>query len=153
MPSKKIHYFIDNVDFHLLDAGEVVYHANYLTLCDKARQKSIEDLGFSFSTLWQMGMALAVYKTNSKYFRPLRWENSFVVVTSLLDLTGVKLVVNQKIIKLQDKSWLSRRSFLSEKIELPLTEIFYELDVTLVCITLDGFKTCRIPEGLIKALS
>ena len=146
------HYYPGTVEFDLLDAAGVVYHANYLTLCDRARQKSIEDLGFSFNDLWQTGNALVVYETNSKYHTPLRWTDDYVVLTELKKVSGVRIVVHQKILRLKDKSWLNKRSFLTTKIE-PLDEVFYELEMTLVCIKRDSLKPSRIPEGLVKALT
>ncbi|MBI5242402.1 MAG: acyl-CoA thioesterase, partial [Elusimicrobia bacterium] len=89
----KVHIHTTEVPFHLVDAGHAVYHANYLILFDQARSQALQQAGYSAVDLWNDGFALALYESNSRYFRPATYGQKISIITTTVGATGTSLKV------------------------------------------------------------
>ena len=151
----KYHFYYTQVDFDLLDAGGVVHHPNYLVLCERARTLALEDAGVSTTTLWNDGIALAVVDAKLNFNRALTMNESICIITHCSGFSAVKLMVNQKIIAASsDKNKITLASPYSDSnLTIEKTNLFFNLDLILACVSLKPLKATRLPETLIQKLA
>ena len=64
------------------DAGGVVYYANYLNFCERARTEWLRTLGVSQQALIdEQGLGFVVRSVQADYLAPARLDDSLIVVT------------------------------------------------------------------------
>ena len=82
------------------DAGGVVYYANYLRFCERARSEWLRALGFSQQSLLAAGGPLfVVRRVEADYLAPARLDDSLNVVSTLGGLRNVSVLFSQRIFR------------------------------------------------------
>jgi acyl-CoA thioester hydrolase len=115
------------------DAGGIVYHANYLGFCERGRTELLRALGFENTSLRDRdGMLFVVRHIAADYLAPAFLDDLLDVHTSIKELGRTRIVMKQSVQR-GDK-------------------ILFAMDVTLVCINLEG-KPIRPPDHLIQAFT
>lgn len=114
------------------DAGGIVFYANYLKFCERGRTEFLRGAGFENKSLGERdGLMFVVRHLEADYFAPAYLDDVLCLRTS------VELVKNA--------SFRMKQTIFRHDLRL------FEMDVTLVCVTLDG-KPARLPDKLRKAL-
>jgi acyl-CoA thioester hydrolase len=146
----KLHIQTVEVPFHLVDAGRVLYHANYLILFDQARSQALRQAGYPAAELWNDGFALALVESTSRYFRPAALGQKISILTTTVAATGSSLKVRQHMVPssaLPDGFYPAAALAPNEKTRLHTAEL------TLVCVKLEPLRPARIPARLVEALN
>lgn len=79
------------------DAGGVVYHANYLKFCERARSDCLRVLGIHQS---QMPDAFfVVRRMTCDFLRPARLDDLLEVETRFVEMGGARLELAQKVMR------------------------------------------------------
>lgn len=121
-----VHDFPVRVYYDDTDAGGVVYHANYLKFCERARSEYLRSLGFENSGLREKnGIIIVVKSLEAEYLSPARLDDALVVQTRLLSVKNTSFVMEQKVRKNEG-------------------DIFV-MTVLLVCIN-DSARPTKIPD-------
>jgi acyl-CoA thioester hydrolase len=124
-----IHEFPVRVYYEDTDAGGVVYHANFLKFCERARTEFIRTLGFECSTLEkEHGFLFVVRHLEADYFAPARLDDLLNVQTSLSTLKNSSFVLHQTVVGSGSS--------------------LFDMYVTLVCVDAHAFKPVRVPQNL-----
>lgn len=85
------------------DAGGVVYYANYLRFCERARSEWLRVLGFGQQQLLAAGGPLFVVRSvRADYLAPARLDDSLTVASTIHDLRNVSVLFFQRIFR-EDK--------------------------------------------------
>jgi acyl-CoA thioester hydrolase len=80
------------------DAGGVVYYANYLRFCERARSEWLRTLGIGQRGLLSgSGLAFVVRSVRADYLAPARLDDSLAVMSALHDLRHVSVYFLQHI--------------------------------------------------------
>lgn len=80
------------------DAAGVVYYANYLRFCERARTESLRELGFEQQTLLAgPRIAFVVRSVTADYLSPAFLDDALRVVSNLESLGGASLVFVQRV--------------------------------------------------------
>jgi acyl-CoA thioester hydrolase len=108
------------------DAGGIMYHAQYISWCERARAEYLRDIGLQSSTIHETtGVQFVVRHINADYFKPARLDQLLRVESSLKEMKNSSFILNQSIF-CQDY-------------------MLFSMTVTLVCV--DGnARPVRIPE-------
>ncbi|PAF50420.1 hypothetical protein BKH43_04830 [Helicobacter sp. 13S00401-1] len=111
------------------DCGGIVYHANYLKYCERARSEFFYDKGLS-------------PEIEGKGFVVIHIDASFISVAVLAD----ELEVKSRVVKL-GKSGMSVRQdiYLKDK-------LIFKATIKLACIDMHTKRIARIPEETYKIL-
>jgi acyl-CoA thioester hydrolase len=147
----KSHFYWTAIDFDLLDAGNVVYHPNYLILCERARNRALRDAGYDFKDLWADGFALALSETKTRYMRPAEFGDSIVIVTKMLGGSGVRFEVEQTMVRAA-VSYGTVQGFSSPVDPKEFGEELFSLWVCLACVKLNPVRPSRPPVKLMECL-
>lgn len=147
------HVYYAAVDFDLLDAGNVVYHPNYLILCERARNQALRDAGYAFNVMWSKGTALAVLECNAKYLRAIELNQELAIFTQTIEATGTTVRVRQLICQrnplLTDGE---EPGYKAKVIEPSQKDIHFQVEFLLGFVKLHPIKGARIPGELTAAL-
>lgn len=85
------------------DAAGIVYYANYLRFCERARTECLRDLGVEQGRmLREQGIGFVVNTMQAEYKRPARLDDALNVVTTVERLGRASLVFSQKILRNQE---------------------------------------------------
>jgi acyl-CoA thioester hydrolase len=111
------------------DAGGVVYYANYLRFCERARTEWLRTLGVGQRQLLAAGGPLFVVRSvQADYLAPARLDDSLIVVTTINDLRGASVRFSQRIFR--DETLL------------------FTAEVKIVCVAPDKGRPTSWPEAV-----
>ncbi len=79
------------------DAGGIVYHSNYLDYAERARSEFLRDVGLPVDVLLERDVAFVIKKAEINYKSPARLEDLLTVHTSIGEIRGASMVMNQTI--------------------------------------------------------
>lgn len=114
------------------DAGGIMYHAQYISWCERARSEYLRDIGLQSSTIQQdTGVLFVVRHLAADYFKPARLDELLRVESTLKELKNSSFILNQSIF-CQDS-------------------MLFSMTVTIVCIDAQG-RPVRIPEPVRERL-
>lgn len=85
------------VAYYETDRMGIVHHSNYIRYMEEARLSWFEENGIPYDTLESMGIMLPVISVNAEYHKPLKFGDSFKIVTKLTNLTNVKMSLSYEI--------------------------------------------------------
>lgn len=110
------------------DAGGIVYHANYLKFCERARSEWVRGLGIDQRALKaSLGLIIVVRRMEVDFLRPALYDDALTVTTQLRTLGGARIELDQAVLR--------------------GTETLFTAAVTLVCVGPDG-RALRLPDDL-----
>lgn len=125
-----------DVEFEDLDAGGVVYHPNYIKLCERARNRWLAENSITFMGLKSQDIALAVRAIKADYLRP--------VMHSSVD---VKMTVTSQ----SEKSLTVLHEIFPTDSESKTPHFFAE--ITLVAANYSTGRSCTLPVELKQFLA
>lgn len=109
------------------DAGGIMYHAQYIAWCERARIEFMDALGLSCTGLTEDGILMVVRHLEADYFKPAKLEQFLRVETSIKELKNSSFIMNQSIF-CQDS-------------------MLFSMTVTLVCVDVKG-RPIRVPDSI-----
>ena len=126
------HSFPLRVYYEDTDAGGIVYHANYLKFCERARSEWVRGLGIDQRALKAgPGLIIVVRRMEVDFLRPALYDDALTVTTQLRLLGGARIELDQAVLRGPDT--------------------LFTAAVTLVCVGADG-RAARLPDDLRAAL-
>ncbi len=82
------------------DAAGVVYYANYLRFCERARTEWLRGLGFEQQRLMaDTGLAFVVRSVQAEYLSPARLDDALQLVTRVVETRGASLAFEQQVLR------------------------------------------------------
>lgn len=123
-----MHEFALRVYYEDTDLAGIVYYANYLRFIERARTEWVRGQGIDQTRLKQEeGLVFAVRRVEADYLVPARFDDDLTVRTSVEQITGARIVLNQDVMRGMD--------------------LLFSSQVTLVVLTVDGQPT-RLPANI-----
>lgn len=127
-----MHEFHLRVYYEDTDLAGIVYYANYLRFIERARTEWVRTQGIDQGQLKEeQGMVFAVRRVEADYLAPAKFDDELTVRTSVLQMTGVRIVLNQDVLR--------------------GTDLLFSAQVTLVALTSEGQPT-RLPANIRRNL-
>ncbi len=123
------HHLQVKIYYEDTDCGGVVYYANYLKYCERARTEFLEDGGLSMKALADEGILFVVAEAALKYFAPAKYADVLDVKTDVASAGAASIVFRHDILRLET----------GEKL--------VEATVKLVCVT-PALKPVRMPAAM-----
>jgi acyl-CoA thioester hydrolase len=111
------------------DAGGVVYYANYLRFCERARTERLRMQGIDQRTLnAEHGIVFVVRRVEADYLRGAELDDALQVFTHIIDMGAASLKFDQQIMR--------------------GSEHLFSATVTIACLDSRRWRATRIPEFL-----
>lgn len=93
------------------DAAGVVYYANYLRYCERARTEWLRALGYGQQALRERhGIVFVVRSVEADFRAPARLDDQLEVVSTVLKLGGASLSFSQHIVRGSERIFDARVS-------------------------------------------
>jgi acyl-CoA thioester hydrolase len=115
------------------DCGGVVYHANYLRYCERARTEYFAEQGISIREYMKNGIVFVVVRAEIFYESPARY--------------GDVLIINSELEKLRRVS-IDFKHTIRRKDE---DDVLVRATIRLACLNGDG-KLTPLPKGFLEVL-
>ncbi len=131
--SESIFQFPIRVYYEDTDAGGIVYYANYLKFCERARTEWLRLLGISQSKFLEQNIGFVVTKVAMNNLASARLDDLLNVKTEIKTLKRASIIFNQQIIN-------------QEKVKL------CEVEVNVACVDFNKNKPIAIPSFILGAL-
>ncbi|HNQ92367.1 MAG TPA: tol-pal system-associated acyl-CoA thioesterase [Alphaproteobacteria bacterium] len=123
-----VHDFPVRIYYDDTDAGGVVYHANYLKFCERARTEYLRTLGFENSGLRaENGIIIVVKKIEAEYLAPARLDDVLTIRSRVISIKNTSFVMEQKAVKEGKENFV--------------------MNVLLVC-TSEDLRPAKIPDAV-----
>jgi acyl-CoA thioester hydrolase len=132
MPNIKYDYPV-RVYYEDTDAGGIVYHANYLKFCERARTEWLRELNVNQSFFLEQNIGLVVRKIEMDNIASAKLDEVLIVTSWISEFKHASLVFTQQISNQQNK-------------------IICAVVVRIACVNLQLAKPCAIPEKILGAL-
>lgn len=111
------------------DAGGVVYYANYLRFCERARTERLRSLGIDQRALnAEHGIVFVVRRIEADYLRGAELDDALQVFSHIIDMGAASLKFDQKIMR--------------------GNEHLFSATITIACLDSHRWRATRIPEFL-----
>jgi acyl-CoA thioester hydrolase len=121
--------FAVRVYYEDTDAAGVVYYANYLRFCERARTEWLRSMGYDQRALLEeTGIAFVVRSVQADYKVSARLDDALEVISAIARLGHASLVFAQKIIRGQ--------------------ELVLNSTVSIACVDTRKQRPCAIPPDL-----
>jgi len=92
------HVFPLRVYWEDTDAAGIVYYANYLKFIERGRTEMLRHAGVDQQKILDAdGLAFAVRAVSVEYLRPAKLEDEIEIVTSVAELSGASLRLDQRV--------------------------------------------------------
>jgi acyl-CoA thioester hydrolase len=115
------------------DAGGVVYYANYLRFCERARTEWLRALGFDQRKLLETeSLAFVVTRVEADYRRSAELDDELDVITSIAKMGAATLTFNQTVMRGEMKLFVGV--------------------ITIACVDMVRRRAVRIPDPLLSLL-
>ena len=115
------------------DCGNVVYYANYLKYCERARTEFLESKGVSMKQLINDNIFFVVAEAALKYFSPGRYGDILAIETIVERVGPASITFNHEI----------KRDATGE--------LLVKVMVKLGCVN-QGMKPLRLPQDILNAV-
>lgn len=94
------HLFPVRVYYEDTDLSGMVYHANYLKFCERARTELLRLLGIHQGEAVNAGKGnYAVAEANLRYFAPARLDDALIVETTAVELRAASVRLRQRVMR------------------------------------------------------
>ena len=92
-----VHILPVRVYYEDTDAGQVVYHANYLKYCERARTDCLRLMGIHQNQL--EGMGFVVRRMTCDFLKSARLDDLVEIETRFLAMGGARLELDQRVMR------------------------------------------------------
>ncbi|MBL8472775.1 MAG: tol-pal system-associated acyl-CoA thioesterase [Rhodocyclaceae bacterium] len=128
-PSPASFRYTVRVYYEDTDAGAVVYYANYLKFCERARTEWLRQCGVEQKTLLdERGIAFMVRRLKAEFVAPARLDDALDVSTQVARLAGASVVFAQRIAR--------------------AGQLLFECEVVVACVNHARGRPMPIPPDL-----
>lgn len=115
------------------DAGGIVYHANYLNFCERARTEYLRDLGIEQDGYLKQNIAFVVKSMEIDFCYAARFNDMITVETSIVRVKRVSVEFLQKIFNENE-------------------QLVFTAKVQVACINSSEMKPVAIPKDILEVL-
>lgn len=118
------------------DAGGVVYYANYLKFCERARTEWLRRLGIDQQRFAQeQGLLFVVSTAEVRYARPARLDDALLVGVRIGWRRGASLQFVQEV-----------------RLDDPARTLLVDARVVVACVQAGSLRPRRLPDAVLRAL-
>ncbi|MDB5801116.1 MAG: ybgC [Rhodocyclales bacterium] len=111
------------------DAGGVVYYANYLCYCERARTEWLRTLGIDQRNMRaETGLVFVVSRVEAKYLRGAELDDALEVQSEAVRIGGASVVFEQRILR--------------------GAELLFTAKITIACVDWNMKQAVRLPDEL-----
>ena len=133
---KPSHSYLSQIFYDQTDATGVMYHANYITLFERARTNWFQVLGISQEKMKnELGVCFTIASLEVKYYRPAKLDDEVIVTVILERARKASMEFSQTMVYAREP-------------DVTLAA----LTVRAGCVDMAKFRPCAMPDEVLKLL-
>ncbi len=134
------------------DAGGVVYYANYLKFCERARTEWLRALGLGQQTLAERdGLLFVVSSAQVRYLAPARLDDQLMVSVAVTQAGGASLDLLQEV-RRNTTAAAPAPGMAANPAAEAATTLLASVQVRVACVQAGSFRPTRLPPAVLHAL-
>lgn len=90
--------YIHQVQYYETDRMGITHHSNYIRWMEEARVAFLEEIGWGYGKLEEMGIVSPVTQVTCEYKRTTTFQDRIGIEVSIREFRGVKLFLNYRMI-------------------------------------------------------
>ncbi|WP_438727973.1 YbgC/FadM family acyl-CoA thioesterase [Parasphingorhabdus sp. DH2-15] len=95
-----LHYFAVRVYYEDTDFSGIVYHANYLRYCERARTDMLSRVGIDQRAAFENGIgAYAIGAIDCKYHMPARFDDALLIISTVTRVRAAGCEIQQRVMR------------------------------------------------------
>ena len=91
--------YIHRVHYYETDRMGVTHHSNYIRMMEEARVDFMEQLGWPYARMEELGVLSPVTAVNLRYIAPTTFDDRVEVRVFVKAFNGVKLIIRYEMLK------------------------------------------------------
>lgn len=91
--------YIHRVHYYETDRMGVTHHSNYIRMMEEARVDFMEQLGWPYAKMEELGVLSPVTAVNLRYIAPTTFDDRVEVRVFVKSFNGVKLIIRYEMVK------------------------------------------------------
>jgi len=115
------------------DQMGTVHHSNYAKYYEAARWELFRSIGITYRTIEEEGYLLPVIRMNSRFIKPIHYDEQLTVKTTLKCIKGARI-------------WFTYRLYNS------LGELVNQAETELAFVCKENWRPCLAPDFVISAI-
>lgn len=92
------------VSYYETDGMGIVHHSNYIRWFEDARVDFLEQAGYSYKKMEDMGVMIIVLGVSCNYKIPARFGDNVIVVPKITEFNGFRMTVSYRVLNKADGS-------------------------------------------------
>ena len=88
--------------YYETDQMGIIHHSNYIRWFEESRVDFLEQVGFSYKRMEDMGVMIPVLGASCEYKNAVRFNDIVVIVPKIQEFNGFKMTVSYRVIKKDD---------------------------------------------------
>ena len=85
------------VQYYETDQMKIVHHSNYIRWFEEARGWMLEQAGFGYDKMEEIGILIPVLEVECKYHSSVRYHEEVVIIPKLIKFNGIKMTLSYEI--------------------------------------------------------
>ena len=94
--------YIHRVHYYETDRMGVTHHSNYIRMMEEARVDFMEQLGWPYAKMEELGVMSPVTAVNLKYLAPTTFDDRIAIQVRVRAFDGVRLTIGYEMTKMAD---------------------------------------------------
>ena len=94
--------YIHRVHYYETDRMGVTHHSNYIRMMEEARVDFMEQLGWPYAKMEELGVMSPVTAVNLKYLAPTTFDDRIAIQVRVRAFDGVRLTIGYEMTKMTD---------------------------------------------------
>lgn len=91
------------VQYYETDQMKIVHHSNYIRWFEEARGFMLEQAGFGYDKMEQLGVIIPVLEVSCQYLSMVRYQEHVQIIPKLVKFNGIKMTVEYEVIDAKTK--------------------------------------------------
>lgn len=104
---EKIRLYEHRVSYYETDQMGIVHHSNYIRWFEDARVDFLEQVGFSYDRMEEMGVMIIVLGASCEYRSSARFGDRVLIIPKISEYNGFKMTVTYEVINKADGTLLA----------------------------------------------
>lgn len=94
--------YIHRVHYYETDRMGITHHSNYIRMMEEARVDFMEQLGWPYARMEELGVMSPVTAVNVKYLAPTTFDDRIGIAVRVKAFDGVRLTIGYEMTKMGD---------------------------------------------------
>ena len=92
-----MHPYIHEVHYYETDKMGITHHSNYIRWMEEARVAFLDEAGWGYDKLEELGLASPVIAVYGTYHRPTKFREAIAITVHLKEYKGARLVLEYEM--------------------------------------------------------